>query len=493
MKQIVTERRATNVKVRSTEAGKPLGDMPRREFIKTAIVSGVGGAWASLSPRSGASVSKETASRPNILYIHSHDTGRYIQPYGHAVSTPNLQRLAEQGILFRQAFSAAPTCSPSRASLLTGACAHSNGMLGLAHLGFQLNDYKQHILHTLRAAGYTSILCGLQHIAPPQHPEIIGYDRVVELPRNVINLPRNRVELVTPAAVELLNSIPKQPFFLDVGFFETHRKFREPGPEDDERYAQPPAPIPDTPQTRHDIAAFKATARKLDWGMGEVLRALEANGLTENTLVIATTDHGIAFPAMKCHLTDHGMGVNLILRGPGGFSGGRVCDAMISQLDLFPTICDLLEINRPSWLQGKSLLPVIREQVTEIHQEIFAEVNYHAAYEPKRGVRTKRWKYIRHYGDRNRPVLANCDGGPSKDLWMEKDWRDRPVDREELFDLIFDPNETRDVVKDPSLRAVAEEMRGRLDRWMHATDDPLLRGPVKAPPGAKVFDPDADV
>ena len=73
--------------------------------------------------------------------------------------------------------------------------------------------------------------------------------------------------------------------------------------------------------------------------------------------------------------------------------------------------------------------------------------------------------------DRNRPVPANCDGGLSKDLWIKKDWRDRPVDREELFDLLFDPNETRDVVKDPSLGAVAEEMRSRLDRWMHATDD----------------------
>jgi arylsulfatase A-like enzyme len=79
--------------------------------------------------------------RPNILYIHSHDTGRYVQPYGHAIPTPNLQRLAEQGVLFRQAYSAAPTCSPSRAGLLTGQCAHSSGMLGLAHRGFSLRDY----------------------------------------------------------------------------------------------------------------------------------------------------------------------------------------------------------------------------------------------------------------------------------------------------------------------------------------------------------------
>ena len=87
---------------------------------------------------------------PNIIYIHSHDTGRYVQPYGHAIATPHIQKLAEQGILFRQAFCAAPTCSPSRAALLTGQSAHSSGMLGLAHRGFSLHDERQHLAHTLQ-------------------------------------------------------------------------------------------------------------------------------------------------------------------------------------------------------------------------------------------------------------------------------------------------------------------------------------------------------
>lgn len=111
-----------------------------------------------------------SSRRPNILYIHSHDTGRFTSPYGYQVPTPNLQGLASEGIVFRQAFCAAPTCSPSRASLLTGACPHSNGMLGLAHRGFALNDYRQHIIHTLRReAGYRSTLIGLQHIANDPH------------------------------------------------------------------------------------------------------------------------------------------------------------------------------------------------------------------------------------------------------------------------------------------------------------------------------------
>ena len=100
---------------------------------------------------------------PNILYLHSHDTGRYVQPYGYAVPTPRIQGLAEEGVLFRQAFCAASTCSASRACLLTGQYAHSNGMLGLAHRGWSLNDYRHHMVHTLREqAGYHSVLVGEQ-------------------------------------------------------------------------------------------------------------------------------------------------------------------------------------------------------------------------------------------------------------------------------------------------------------------------------------------
>lgn len=445
-------------------------NLARRSFLQSVAAGAASSALAQTSK-----------PRPNIIYIHSHDSGRYLQPYGHAVPAPNLQRLASGGVLFRSAFNAAPTCSPSRASLLTGQCPHSNGMLGLAHRGFSLVDYKRHIAHTLRAAGYYSELIGLQHIA--HDPAIIGYDKVQVFGGN-------HVEQVAPAAAAFLKGAPKTPFFIDVGFQETHREFRKPGPKEDPRFCLPPAPLPDTPETRADIAAFKATARALDDGIGVVLDALEASGLAGNTLVISTTDHGIAFPDMKCNLFDHGMGVSLIMRGPGAFSGGKVCDAMVSHIDLYPTICDMLDVERPKWLQGKSMMPLVSAGVKEINEEIFAEVNYHAAYEPKRAVRTKRWKYIRHYDGRKHPNLPNCDDGPSKSLWLANGWREQRVDAEQLYDLMFDPNETHNIAADPANAKVLAEMRGRLDRWMHATDDPLLKGQVKAPKGAKANDPD---
>jgi len=260
-------------------------------------------------------------------------------------------------------------------------------------------------------------------------------------------------------------------------------------PADDPRYVQPPVPIPDTPETRLDMAAYHASARVLDRGVGQVLDALERNGLAANTLVISTTDHGVAFPLMKCNLEDFGWGVSLIIRGPGGFQGGTVSDALVSHVDIFPTICDLLSISRPAWLEGQSILPLIKGEKHEINEEVFAEVNYHAAYEPKRAVRTSRWKYIRRYGERTTPVLPNCDDGLSKSVWLEYDWKHQQLPAESLYDLIFDPTEHHNLIGDPSAKEAHREMSDRLDRWMKRTNDPLLHGPIPAPHGAQVNNP----
>ncbi len=202
----------------------------------------------------------------------------------------------------------------------------------------------------------------------------------------------------------------------------------------------PPVPIPDTPQTRQDTAAYHAGARILDEGVGKVLAALDHAGLSDNTLLISTTDHGVSVPLMKCNLEDFGWGVSLIMRGPGGFTGGKVCDALISHLDVFPTICDITQLPHPTWLEGKSLLPIMRGEAKEIHDEVFAEVNYHAAYEPKRAVRTPRWKSIRCYGDKKTQVLPNCDDGLSKSLWLEYEWKKMVLPEESFYDLIFGSN-----------------------------------------------------
>jgi arylsulfatase A-like enzyme len=419
---------------------------------------------------------------PNILYIHSHDTGRCISPYGFPVRTPNLKAFAEDAVVFRQAFCANPTCSPSRAALLTGQCAHSAGSLGLSHLGFDLNEAQlsRHMVQTLAAHGYRSALSGIQHIA--KNPGIIGYDEKLETATW-------DAQGISDAAAAFIARSHSAPFFLSVGFPETHRGFKEVDPEDDPRWAPPIPTMPDTIESRADMAGFQTKAKRLDDGIGRVLKAVDEAGLRENTLVIITTDHGIPFPNMKCSLYDGGIGVLLMLRGPR-FGGGQVIDAMVSQLDLFPTLCDLVGIEKPAWLQGKSLLPLVAGDVATLHEEVFAELNFHAAYEPMRCVRTVRHKYIRRFGGNSRVTMVN-QSGESRNTWIAAGWQSRPVAEEELYDLTFDPHESNNLIGDARCTDVAEDLRGRLDRWMRATDDPLLDGPLPLKPGYQFNWPDA--
>ena len=415
--------------------------------------------------------------QPNILYLNSHDTGRYVQPYGNPVPTPNIQWLADQGVMFRNAFCAAPSCSGSRAALLTGSYCHNNGMIGLAHRGFALNDRAQHIVATLRDAGYHSELIGEQHVSAA--PDQLGYDVVHEIPDTTVSE-------VAPAAIRALTGDLPRPFFLSVGFFETHRSFFAPSSVRDRVYSLPPPFLPDTPEIRQDIAAYKASARSLDHGIGSVLNALHETGLDRETLVICTTDHGLAFPTAKASLLDRGIGVMLIMRGPG-LPAGVAHDELVSQIDLFPTVCEIAEIDPPTWLQGRSLVGLVSgTEPPGTRAEVFAELTYHAAYEPQRAIRTERFKYVRRFDDYPTPVLANCDDSPSKQAYLERGWASRPVPRETLHDLFFNPGEGRSLVGDPTYEPVLAELRERLRQWMQQTADPLLDGPVPAPVGAQI-------
>jgi arylsulfatase A-like enzyme len=180
----------------------------------------------------------------------------------------------------------------------------------------------------------------------------------------------------------------------------------------------------------------------------------------------------------------------LIVRGPGGFHGGKVSEALVSQIDLFPTLCEAADIPAPAWLQGRSLLPLVRREADEINDAVFAELTFHAAYEPQRAIRTKRFKYIRRFGARTTPVLPNVDDSPTKDLLVANGWAEKPLAREELHDLLFDPGEAANVAGEPAYEADRAELAERLERWMRETADPLLHGDVEPPPGTEITDPD---
>jgi N-sulfoglucosamine sulfohydrolase len=468
-------------------------NIDRRDFIRQAGLGSLAIGITLPDNKNGTSTYKDipveksigsgdlVSNRPNILYLHSHDTGRYIEPYGYPVPTPNLQKLAEEGVLFKRYFTTHPTSSASRASLLTGMYPHKNGMIGLAHRGFALKDPHTHINFTLKKHGYYSVLSGVQHEVAVKSNDFykeIGYDEFLGDPKEA-----------HLKAAEWLERSQSGPFFLSVGFTETHREYPKHKDDINPDHMIPPHPLPDVPEVREDMANFMESARILDQKMGTVLAALRRNGLEDNTLVICTTDHGIAFPTMKCNLYDEGIGIFMIMRLPGGLPGGKTIDSMVSVIDIFPTLCDLLEIEKPSWLDGTSVMPLIREEKQLIREDIFCQVNYHAAYEPVRAIRTKRYKYICRFGDRKNPVLPNCDDGPSKKYWLDNGWKDIQLPHEELYDLVFDPNERNNLVGEKLKQEVLKKMRTRLNQIMNETGDPLINGYITAPFDAILNDP----
>lgn len=436
----------------------------------------------------------------NVVYLHSHDTGRCVQPYGSMIRTPHMQSFAEEGVVYRQAFCAGPTCSPSRAALLTGRAPHAVGMFGLAHRGWSLSDYSLTLPARLTRSGYQTVLAGIQHIAPwtDCEAEVIGYNH-----RLYANSGTERAD----NACAFLNEAKglDRPFFLDVGFIETHRSanFEKEGggliawhnnsqtPQGDPRYVSVPAMMPDNPLTRRDFADFAVSAERLDGHYGRIFESLESNGLAERTIVIITTDHGIPFPRMKCNLTDHGLGVLLMMRGPEelGLRGGRVVDSMVSHTDILPSLIDWLNLEAEAsdtGLQGKSHRPLMDGSLDPtvadaLHEAVYAEISYHAQREVERAMRTPRYKYILNCDE---PFARHsADPSISVDFLLEAGWgrRDLPQPAEQLYDLYLDPHEMNNLSSNPQHHHVVTDLRERLESRMALTNDPALTGTVPFP------------
>ena len=402
----------------------------------------------------------------NILYLHTHDSGRYISPYGFNLPTPALQHLAEEGVLFRQAYCSCPTCSPSRASMLTGQTPHESGMMGLAHRGYAINDYNKHLSRYMQKYGYRTVLCGIQHEAADPHD--IGYEEYIgNLDVNHKNDEYNAGEA---CRFLLEHRDDERHFFISVGFLNTHRPYPEPEKDIRADYMQPPLPLYDNEINRREMACYASAIQTVDKCIEKIMHTLYTTGMINNTLVIFKTDHGIAFPGMKGTLYDTGIGVSLIIRTPHPTCmKGKAVDVLTSQLDFYPTVCDYSGIPIPEWAEGKSLRPILEGTEKKIRNEIFAELTYHAAYEPKRCIRTNRYKLVRFYDWHNGIVPANIDDSMSKDFILKNQIENRVRPREMLFDLWDDPMERQNRAENAAYHDVYCDLSARLNEWMYRT------------------------
>ncbi|HEU5140090.1 MAG TPA: sulfatase [Bacillales bacterium] len=419
---------------------------------------------------------------PNIIFMISHDTGRYLNCYGHQVETPELNRLAEEGVRFDRYFCPSPQCSPSRGSILTGRYPHNNGLIGLAHLGFHIDENITTLPMALQNAGYETSLIGFSHETIGETEQGVtsstnqlGYDRYEEVPGS-------RSPEVAKRSIELLkekaDGSSDQPFFLNIGFEETHRPFGE-----YESYEDHPDDIevlpylPDTPNVRKDLAQFHGSVKVLDQAVGDIVRSLKELNLEENTIVIYTTDHGIAFPRAKGTLKEVGLETALICYSPKLVNGGRVVSELLCNVDIMPTLLDLGGVDIPEGLDGKSFAPLLKGADGEGREEFFCELTWHDKYHPMRGIHTNRYKFIRNFEDGPKiympyDIHSSLSG---QDVREEFYVQNEP---EELYDLENDPLEEQNLIHDSSYSEVAETLRGKLRNWMESTNDPLLNGPV---------------
>lgn len=419
----------------------------------------------------------------NVVYIHTHDSGRFFSPYGYEVPTPNLEQFAADACVFTNAYCTSPTCSPSRSALLSGRYPHNNGMMGLGNRGFKMNDYNEHLVHLFNQNGYQTLLCGVQHEAgryvEHEHgASIIGYQKDI----SADNQGMSEKELIKwdQANVErcvqwLKSDEANKPFFLSMGFFATHREY----PDVKEAIkVKTPEYLMDCEAVQEDLQGHVESLKHFDTCFGKLIQALKESNRYEDTILMFTTDHGIPYPMAKCTLYDAGIGVALIMRVPGKKQGIR-CDELVSQVDVYPTLCSLLGLKPEHEIDGVSFADLLDDPCSSIRNAIYAEVNFHTSYEPIRCIRTKDLKLIRYYDDQWPKLnLSNIDNSISKEAYIRQIQKNQK-DMVQLYDLKLDPYEKHNLADDQNYAVQLKMMDDLLVQWQKTFKDPLLSGNIE--------------
>lgn len=425
------------------------------------------------------------AQQPNLVLIIADDMGwDDTSAHGHpTIRTPNLERLARAGMRFDRGFVTTSSCSPSRASIITGRYPHNTGA---EQLHWPLPVEQVTFVELLRDAGYWTAAAGKWHLGSEVRNRFHVVKDAGQLRQANASMPGGGDISGAEQWVETLRERPRdQPFFLWLAAFDPHRDYRAGAvapPHRAEDIVVPPY-LPDVPEVRGDLALYYDEVSRLDRYVGEVMAELDRQGVADNTLVLFISDNGMPFPRAKTTVYDSGIRTPFILRFPGMVSPGGVSSRLVSTVDIAPTFLELAGVRRPASFQGTSLVPVLRNPGQKVRDYVYAEKNWHDFYDRSRAVRSERFKYIRnHYPDIPNTPPADAVRSPTFSAMLRL--RDAgeltpeqrvpfvlPRPAEELFDTWADPFETRNLADDPRYGAVLAEMRRALDSWQRATND----------------------
>ncbi len=421
-------------------------------------------------------------SMPNLILITADDLGwKDLSCYGNSdISTPNIDRLANEGVKFTHAFVAASSCAPSRASLITGQYPHTNGVTGLTHIykSKSLSPFHQTLPKLLKDSGYNTALQGKWHVSPFLPTSWYGYKK-----RLSGVLPKHFHINDSEKAINFIRQNKDNRFYLELNFIQNHRDdfgefhFDPEFPVNPEHIRVPAYwTLPDWPEIREDVAKFYSQTLKMDKLIGDILQTLDKLGLSENTMIVFISDNGPPYPGNKMTLYDRGTGTPLLIRWPQRIKDHRIIKNLVNSIDVMPTILESAGIVVPEDVEGRSLLSMIENDSTSVTRDaIFTEMTHHVYYLPTRAVRTLGWKYIKNYSNIAKGLDQN-----KHDEWAHKlcelpnqPWK-RPRVEEELYDLKNDPNEQKNLAGDENYIGRLQEMRKLLQQHMIATNDSYL-------------------
>jgi arylsulfatase A-like enzyme len=439
------------------------------------------------------------SGQPNIILIVSDDhSAPFLGCYGYPeIKTPNIDKLAAEGIIFKKAYTTAPQCVLSRAAIMTGRNTLDIQMTRFsAPLDASVISYPE----LLRKGGYHTGIVGRSF-------HLDGNRRVPEtvavLEKYHLETFKNRVDYLKVSGnrdtifqqyTEFLNQAPKgKPFFVQVGYSDPHRVFNAKNFEPDPEKISIPAHWPDTKLLREDFAAYLGEIQRLDGDVGRVLDDLKKRGLDQNTLVVFIGDNGGALLRGKGTLYDLGIHVPLIMRYPGLIKAGQTSDALVSGIDIAPTFLSVAGLSLPKEITGRNLTPAFSNPQFAGHDHIFAVRGAHGQGLPTnssnfdlgRTIFNKKYKLIYNAIWQIPYHPVDFAGQP---FWLDLKQKHAEgtlaapfdqllfADRRQMFELYDeekDPFETNNLAGKQELKQIEQELKGRLQEWMIVNRDYL--------------------
>lgn len=401
----------------------------------------------------------------NIVFLFSDDqSAPDLGVYGNdAIHTPNLDRMADEAMVFRRAYVPSSQCSPARASILTGRSPHS---VGGSRLHANVHSEFTSLVKLLNDEDYFTGAYRKVHQDNIQS-QFDFYRDNDDLAKFFEERPDN------------------EPFFLWFGSRDPHRPYNS----EDYDYSQDPAEVvvpdylPDTEAVRKDLANYYNEITRFDRESGDILGLLEEHGLSENTIVVMSSDNGMPFPRAKATLYEAGAKVPLIIKWPGHTDEGTFTDELVSLIDLTPTWLEAAGINVPEEMEGRSLAPLLKGNQIDSREYVFTERNWHDTWDPIRAVTGERYKLIQNY----RPEIQYIPSLDIKDspsfqeiqrLQSENNlpeplswYAEKSRPRVEFYDLENDPGEWNNLAGNPEYDSLITEYQKVLSEWMNETND----------------------